>query len=182
RFEWGMTADIQAPDFETRVAIIQTKAHQHGMRVAPDVGEYLATHIQSNVRELEGALTKVLAHCEMTRQELTLSVVEQVLGANPARKQRLTDKHIIDKTARFFNIAIDDIIGPRREKTISEPRQIAMYLMRQELHLSFPAIARACGRKDHTTAMHSVSKIDNAIQKDTSLRQAVFEIKEHLYA
>ncbi len=182
RFEWGMTADIQPPDFETRMAIIQTKASQHNMTVSPDVGEFLATHIQSNVRELEGALTKVLAHCEMTQQSLSIEVVEQIIGATPNRKSRLTDKQIVDKTAKFFDIAADELIGPRREKTISQPRQIAMYLMRQELHLSFPAIAKAVGRKDHTTAMHSVSKIDAQIQKDSSMRQTVMQIKEHLYA
>lgn len=181
RFEWGMTADIQPPDFETRLAIIHSKAREHNMAIAGEVGEYLATHIQSNVRELEGALTKVLAHCEMTGQPLSLELVEQVLGARINRKQRITDKHIIDKTARYFNITTHELTSARREKTIAEPRQIAMYLLRNELHYSFPAIARAVGRKDHTTAMHSVQKIEEALTRDANMRHMVLAVKEQLY-
>ncbi len=182
RFEWGMTADIQPPDFETRLAIIQTKARDHQTTITPEVSEYLATHTQSNVRELEGNLTKVLAHCEMTGQPVSLQVVEQVLGGTIKRKQRLTDKHIVDKTAKYFNITTHELTSARREKAISEPRQIAMYLLRQELHLSFPAIAKAVGRKDHTTAMHSVQKVEDAINRDSSMRQTVQSVKERIYA
>ncbi len=182
RFEWGMTADIQSPDFETRMAIIQSKARQHQISVSAEVTEYLATHIQSNIRELEGALTKVLAHCEMTTQPVSLNIVEQVLGSNSVKKQRLTDKQVVDKTAKYFNVTTHEILSSRREKTISQPRQIAMYLMRNELHLSFPVIAKAVGRKDHTTAIHSVDKIDKEITRNSSMRQTVQEIKERLYA
>lgn len=181
RFEWGMTADIQPPDFETRIAIIQSKARQHDVSVPIDVSEYFATHIQSNVRELEGALTKVLAHCEMTNQSMSLEIVEQVLGTSASKRQRLTDKQIIDKTAKFFNITTHELTSSRREKIIAEPRQIAMYLMRNELHLSFPAIAKAVGRKDHTTAIHSVNKIEENMTKDSYLRQSLQELKERLY-
>ncbi|MEX0668689.1 MAG: chromosomal replication initiator protein DnaA [Candidatus Saccharimonadales bacterium] len=182
RFEWGMTADIQAPDFETRMAIIQSKGRERGMKVPPEISEYFATHIQSNVRELEGALTKIIAHCEVTRQPLNINTIEAIMGTPTSRKNRLTDKQVVDRTAKFFGVSTDDLMGPRRERGVSEPRQIAMYLMRQELHLSFPAIAKAVGRKDHTTAMHSVNKIDNAITRDSSMRQTVMEIKEKLYA
>lgn len=182
RFEWGMSADIQPPDFETRMAIVQSKAAHHQVTVPGEVSEYLATHIQSNIRELEGALTKVLAHCEMTEQPLSLNVVEQVLGVDKSTRHRLTTKQIVDKTAKHFNVTPEEIFSSRREKTISQPRQIAMYLLRNELHLSFPAIAKAVGRKDHTTAIHSVSKIEDDIMKNTSMRHAVQELKEQLYA
>lgn len=181
RFEWGMTIDIQPPDFETRLAIIHSKAQTLGAKIPREVSEYLATHIQSNVRELEGALTKILAHSEVTGATLDIESVEKIFGNIQSRRGRLTDKNIVEKTARYFNISSDELVGPRREKTITEPRQVAMYLMRQELHLSYPAIAKAVGRKDHTTAIHSVDKIETAIMKDSALRQAVYEIKERLY-
>lgn len=182
RFEWGMTADIQPPDFETRMAIIHSKARDHNITVPSEVSEYLATHIQSNIRELEGALTKVLAHCEMTEQPISLHVVEQTLGGNPAKRQRLTEKQIVEKTAKYFNVTTHEIMSSRREKTISQPRQIAMYLLRNELHMSFPSVARAVGRKDHTTAIHSVNKIETDITRNPSMRHTVQEVKEQLYA
>ena len=181
RFEWGMTADIQPPDFETRIAIIQSKARDHGMSITDTISEYLATHIQSNIRELEGALTKVLAHCEMTGQPLSLEIVEQILGTGRERRQRLTEKHIIERTAKYFNLTVHEITSSRRDKTIAEARQIAMFLLRNELHLSFPAVAKALGRKDHTTAMHSVQKIDQAIQQQSDMRQTVQAVKEQVY-
>lgn len=182
RFEWGMTADIQPPDFETRLAIIHSKVRSHGVTVPVDVSEYLATHIQTNIRELEGSLTKILAHCEMTGQPLSLALVEQILGARVNRKQRLTDKHVLNITAKYFNVTTHEIASVRREKAIAEPRQIAMYLLRHELHYSFPAIAKAVGRKDHTTAMHSVQKIEDAITRDSNTRQTVQTVREQLYA
>ncbi|PSO43523.1 chromosomal replication initiator protein DnaA [Candidatus Saccharibacteria bacterium QS_8_54_8] len=182
RFEWGMTADIQPPDLETRMAIIQSKAHQHQTNLPGDVSEYLATHIRSNIRELEGALTKVLAHCEMSGQTPSIPVVEQVLGSSQSKRHRLTQKQIVEKTARYFNVTPHEIMSARREKTVSQPRQISMYLLRNELHLSFPAVAKAVGRKDHTTAIHSVSKIEQSIAEDASMRQTVQQVKEQLYA
>jgi chromosomal replication initiator protein len=182
RFEWGMTADIQPPDLETRMAIIQSKAHQHQTNIPGDVSEYLATHIRSNIRELEGALTKVLAHCEMSGQTPSIPVVEQVLGSGQSKRHRLTQKQIVEKTARYFNVTPHEIMSARREKTVSQPRQISMYLLRNELHLSFPAVAKAVGRKDHTTAIHSVSKIEQSIAEDASMRQTVQQVKEQLYA
>ncbi len=182
RFEWGMTADIQPPDLETRMAILQSKAQQHNTSIPSEVSEYLATHIQSNVRELEGALTKVLAHCEMTEQPVSVAMVDQVLGGTPAKRRRLTQKQVVEKTATYFNVTSHEIMSARREKSISEPRQIAMYLLRNELHLSFPAIAKAVGRKDHTTAIHSVNKIEHDVTSNATTRQTVQEVKEHLYA
>jgi chromosomal replication initiator protein len=182
RFAWGMSIDMQIPDFETRCAIVQTKAHTHQVELPPDVVEYLATNIQTNIRELEGALNQLLAFCEMRNLEPDLSVATSLLGANKSRPKHLSAKQIIERTARHFQIPMEDILGDKRDKDIVVPRQIAMYMLRSELHLSFPKIAKELGRKDHTTAMHSVNKIEKESRVDAGLRTILSEIKERLYA
>jgi chromosomal replication initiator protein len=182
RFAWGMTIDMQIPDFETRCAIVQTKASTHNMTLPVDVVEHLANNIKTNIRELEGALNQLLAFCEMRALEPTLSIATSLLSVSKARPKHLSAKQIIERTARHFQIPMDDILGPKRDKDIVVPRQIAMYMLRSELHLSFPKIARELGRKDHTTAIHSVEKIEKESRLDASMRLAISEIKEHLYA
>ncbi len=181
RFEWGMSADIQAPDFETRMAIIQAKTAHYAVAMPVEVIEYIAANIQSNIRELEGAITKLLAHCEMRGAQPTVEMAENLLTSTGVKSKHLTPKHIIDKTARYFNLSITEITGPKRDKEIVEPRQIAMYLMRTELHLSFPQVAKQLGRSDHSTAMHSVDKIEKALTENQQMRQKVLELKEKLY-
>jgi chromosomal replication initiator protein len=182
RFAWGMTIDMQIPDFETRCAIVQTKASTHHITLPVDVVEHLANNIKSNIRELEGALNQLLAFCEMRALEPTLAIATSLLSVSKARPKHLSAKQIIERTARHFQIPMDDILGPKRDKDIVVPRQIAMYMLRSELHLSFPKIARELGRKDHTTAIHSVEKIEKESRVDASMRLAISEIKEHLYA
>ena len=169
RFEWGMSIDIQMPDFETRCVIIETKANLSGVTLERDTIEYLAQNIKTNVRELEGALNQLLAYAEMRGTTPDTTTAEGLLGnVRMTRPQHLTAKQVIDKTARH--------------KYIATPRQIAMYLLRSELHLSFPRIAQELGRKDHTTAIHSVNKIEKAIKLDLVMREQVAEIREKLYA
>lgn len=182
RFAWGMSIDMQNPDFETRCAIVQTKAQEHEMVLPPDVVEYLATNVQTNIRELEGALNQLLAFCEMRALDPSLSIASSLLGVSKTRPKHLSAKQIIERTARHFQIPMEDILGPKRDKDIVVPRQIAMYMLRSELHLSFPKIARELGRKDHTTAIHSVDKIEKESRLDASLRNTLSEIKERLYA
>lgn len=182
RFGGGMSIDMQVPDFETRCAIIETKAANHGTNLEPEVIEYLATNGQTNIRELEGALNQLLAWCEMRNIEPTMQLAASLLNVSKARPKHLSAKQIIERTARHFQIPMEDIIGPKRDKDIVVPRQIAMYMLRNELHLSFPKIARELGRKDHTTAIHSVEKIQKESQVDAGMRNAISEIKEHLYA
>jgi chromosomal replication initiator protein len=182
RFAWGMTIDMQNPDFETRCAIVQTKALGHGAELPNDVVEFLATNIQTNIRELEGALNQVLAFCEMRGLEPSLSIASSLLGASKGRPKHISAKQIVERTARHFQVSLDDILGPKRDKDIVVPRQIAMYVLRSELHLSFPKIARELGRKDHTTAIHSVEKIEKESQFDPDIRDAISQIKERLYA
>lgn len=182
RFAWGMSIDMQNPDFETRCAIIQTKAGTHGISLPPDVVEYLSNLVQSNIRELEGVLNQLLAFCEMRNLEPDLTVAQGLLGNSKTRPKHLSAKQIIERTAKHFQIPLDDMLGPKRDKDIVVPRQIAMYMLRSELHLSFPKIARELGRKDHTTAIHSVEKIQKEVNLDADIRAAVSEIKDRLYA
>lgn len=181
RFAWGMSIDMQTPDLETRVAILQAKAHTKGTELPTDVAEYLATNIQTNIRELEGALNQLIAFCEMRRLRPDIGVASSLLGANQTRPKHISAKQIIEKTARHFQIPLEDILGPKRDKDIVVPRQVAMYMLRSELHLSFPKIARELGRKDHTTAIHSVEKIEKESRIDADLREAITQIKERLH-
>ena len=181
RLSMGMTVDMQAPDFETRCAILKNKSQQHGLELDHDVAEYIANFPQTNVRELEGLLNQLIAFCEMRNITPSLAVAQGLLGAR-TRPKHITAKSVIEKTARYFSLSIDEITSAKRDKDIVVPRQIAMYLLRSELHLSFPKITRELGRKDHTTAMHSVEKIEHEINYDPDLKQCVSEIKERLYA
>lgn len=183
RFEWGMAIDIQMPDFETRCAIVETKAGLSGVNLEHDTVEYLAKNIKTNVRELEGALNQLLAYSEMRGVAPDVTTAEGLLGnVRQSRPQHVTPKQIIDKTARHFQIDAKEICSSRRDKYIVVPRQIAMYLLRSELHMSFPRIAQELGRKDHTTAIHSVEKIEKSIKLDFMIREQVAEIREKLYA
>lgn len=183
RFEWGMAIDIQMPDFETRCAIVETKAALSGVELARPTVEYLAKHLKTNVRELEGVLNQLLAYAEMRGLEPDITTAEGLIGGKrAARPQHLTARQVIDKTAKYFQLTPADICSAKRDKHIVVPRQIAMYLLRSELHLSYPKIAGELGRKDHTTAMHSIEKIDRAIRLDFAIRENVSEIRERLYA
>ena len=182
RFEWGMTIDIQMPDFETRCAILETKASLSGVTISRETVEYLANNIKTNIRELEGALNQLLAFAEMRGIEPDIQTATGLLGnVRQSRPHHITPKQIIDRTAKHFQIDTVDIVSPARDKHIVVPRQVAMYLLRSELHLSFPRIATELGRKDHTTAIHSVEKIEKAIKLDFMIRDNVSQIREKLY-
>lgn len=181
RFEWGMAIDIQPPDFETRQAILQAKAQVHGVELDLEVIEYLAKNIQTNIRELEGALNQLLAFCELRQLKPDLATVQALLKGRQHRSRSITPKTIVERTAQHFDISIKEIIGPKRDKDIVVPRQVAMYLLRNELHLSFPKIARELGRTDHTTALHSVDKIETMLGSDYVMRQHMEEIREKLH-
>lgn len=184
RFEWGMTADIQAPDLETRSAILINKADEQGVALPPEVVDYLARTFMSNIRELEGALTKLMAHCELHNYEPSLVVTQEVLGSatQRSRPKLPTPKLVLERVASYFDLSMSDLVGTKRDKEIVLPRQVAMYIMRHELNLSFPKIATAVGGRDHTTAMHSVAKIERQIENDATLRQELGAVKEQLYA
>jgi len=183
RFEMGMAIDVQMPDFETRCAILTAKASLSGVELNNETVEYLATNIKTNIRELEGALNQLLAYAELHGIEPDISTAEGLLGnVRHSRPQHLTSKQIIDRTAKHFQLQTEEMCSVKRDKHIVIPRQIAMYLLRSELHLSFPKIAGELGRKDHTTAIHSVEKIEKAIKLDFVIREQVASIREKLYA
>jgi chromosomal replication initiator protein len=182
RFEMGMAIDIQMPDFETRCAIITAKASFSGIELSRDTVEYLATNIKTNVRELEGVLNQLLAYAEMRGIEPDIATAEGLLGnVRTSRPQHVTPKQIIDKTSKYFQIKVEEICSAKRDKHIVVPRQVAMYLLRSELHLSFPKIAAELGRKDHTTAIHSVEKIEKALKLDAATREQIETIRESIY-
>lgn len=185
RFAMGMTADIQAPDLETRQAILQSKSLAQGIVLPLETIDYLARHAQQNIRELEGVLTQFLAFCELRGLEPSVSAATQLLAGQASSKPKikpLSSKSVIDRVASYFDLQPADITGTKRDKDIVVPRQITMYLMRHELQLSFPKIAQAVGGRDHTTAMHSVTKIEKAMDADENLRSDVNALKEQLAA
>jgi len=185
RFEMGITVDIQSPDLETRSAIIQSKATSKGIVLPLEVVDYIARHAQSNIRELEGTLTKVLADLDHNGGEPTLVRIQHLLAADVASRPKLrpiSPKTIIERVAAYFDLQSADICGLKRDKEIVVPRQVTMYLMREELGLSFPKIAAAVGGRDHTTAMHSVTKIEKLVELDDNLRGDIAAIRERLNA
>lgn len=182
RFEWGMAIDIQMPDFETRCAILESKAANSGVELDTETVEYLANSVKTNIRELEGVLNQLLAFSEMRGITPDISTAEGFVGnVRRSRPHYLTSKQVIDKTAKYFQLSPEEICSPKRDKHIVTPRQIAMYLLRSELHMSFPKISHELGRKDHTTAIHSVEKIEKAMKLDFATREHVAEIREKLY-
>jgi chromosomal replication initiator protein len=182
RFSWGMSIDMQVPDFETRCAIVQSKAQTSGLHLKQDVVEFLAQLATTNIRELEGALNQLLAFCEMRGLEPDLQVAETLLGGIKTRPKHITSKQIVERIARYYSVSVEDLLSPKRDKEIVYPRQIAMYMLRSELHMSFPKIAVELGRKDHTTAIHSVEKIEKELNLDAAIRQQMVELRGRLYA
>jgi chromosomal replication initiator protein len=183
RFEWGMIADISQPDFETRVAILKTKCRERGLSLSQEILNYIATVIQNNIRELEGALNKILAHQQFNNASPSLQNIKTILAAEaaPTLKKSITPKQIINTVAEFYDLNIPDLLGQNRERRLAYPRQIIMYLMREELRSSFPAIGQELGNRDHTTAMHACLKITKEIENNERSRQEVEQIKQRLF-
>ncbi|MDB4939727.1 MAG: dnaA [Candidatus Doudnabacteria bacterium] len=182
RFEWGMIADIQAPDFETRLAILKAKALEKNYDVDTNVLTYIAETIQSNIRELEGALNRLMVYCQLNNTRPTIEQVKAVLvGVASAKKRVISVKKLMEVVADFYNITLDDLLRQSRRKEFVKPRQIAMYLMREELENSFPSIGEHFGGRDHTTVMHAVDKISKLLLEKESLKQELDLIVNKLY-
>ena len=184
RFEWGLIADIQPPDFETRLAILKSKLGSNATLIPEEVLSFIAHKIQKNIRELEGALTRVLAFAAIHHRDIDEEEAAKLLAdLIPAGARRpLTIDRIQNVVSDFYNVSLDDMKGKRRDKHIVFPRQVAMYLVRDETPSSLPAIGQAFGGRDHTTALHSIEKIANEIKEDERLRYEVESIRERLYA
>ncbi len=174
RFEWGLIADIQPPDFETRVAILKKKADLNRVRLADDVAYLIATRVKSNIRELEGSLTRMIAFCAMTGREMSVDLAQEALSDLWGEEEKiLTIERIQREVSKLFGVALSDLKAKDRTKAVALPRQIAMYLARQLTHASLADVGRAFGGKDHTTVLHAVSKIQTLLQEDPKLRTSV---------
>ncbi|MFN4293497.1 MAG: chromosomal replication initiator protein DnaA [Thermoflexales bacterium] len=181
RFEWGLMVDIAPPDLETRMAILQHKVAQMGCAVPADVIEFVAKQIQSNVRELEGALTRLLATSEMTGRPITIQFARDTLADLVGRRAHITPSQVIETVAKFYNISVADMVSPSRNKELVQPRQIAMYLIRQETDASLPEIGGLLGGRDHTTILHGVERIKDRLETEEQLRREVMSVREQLY-
>jgi len=182
RFEWGMIADITAPDFETKIAILRNKCHEKNYHLSDDIINYLAININSNIRELEGALTRLITYFEFNNLTATLEGTKNILASTLAefREKNITNKNIIDAVAKFFGIEVKDLVGQSRKKELVFPRQITMYLLREELGASFPLIGHELGGRDHTTAIHACNKINEDLKHNPKLKQQMLSIKQLL--
>ena len=161
RFEWGLLADIQPPDFETRIAIIRDKAVKMGVELPDNVSNYIAENIQANIRQLEGAVKKIKAMHELMGERITVSLAENAIDALRTENPGLnpTPERIMEAVANYFYIPVEQMISQNRSKDVAYPRQMAMYMIRQELEYSFPDIAKIF-KRDHTTVMHACNKIE----------------------
>ena len=181
RFRWGLVADIQAPDLETRIAILREKANSRGIEVDNGILEMIASRISSNVRALEGALIKALAVAELQGERLTANSLENVLPKE-GQRPRLTIDHIKDEVATRYNLKTKDLEGSSRRKEINQARQVAIYLAREMTDHSFPAIGRHFGNRDHSTIMHSYMKIKSLLDETPLLHVEISEMQESLNA
>ncbi|AJD31707.1 MULTISPECIES: chromosomal replication initiator protein DnaA [Clostridium] len=182
RFEWGLIADIQAPDFETRMAILKKKADVEKLNIPNEVMVYIATKIKSNIRELEGALIRIVAFSSLTNKEISVDLASEALKDIISSKQtrQVTIDIIQEVVANYYNLKIEDLKSARRTRNIAFPRQIAMYLSRKLTDMSLPKIGEEFGGRDHTTVIHAYEKISNNLKKDESLQNAIKELNKRI--
>jgi len=184
RFEWGMIADISQPDLETRIAILQAKCKEKKVNLEKDVLQYLASTAQHNIRELEGSLNRIIAEHEFNGLDLTLEGVKKIFMAaaeSSTPRQKVSPKRLVETVCRYYSITEPELKGKSRKRELVIPRQIIMYLMREETQASFPSIGHEIGSRDHTTVMHACGKIKEAVETDEKIRQDVMLLKQQIY-
>ena len=184
RFEWGLIADISAPDLETRIAILRAKAEAANVAVPPPVIDFLAQRIVSNIRELEGALTRIVAYATLNAVAVTTELAQTMLQNilyNP-RRQSLSPERIVETVAKYYGIPSDQLRGKARDRQIVLPRQIAMYLMREETEAPLLRIGEALGGRDHSTVLHGCEKIEREMTENDDFRRDINALREQLYA
>jgi chromosomal replication initiator protein len=181
RFECGLSADIQPPDFETRVAILRSRLERMNRTIPADIIETIARRVQSNIRELEGSLTRVLALADLSNLPLNPKLVDTALADLTPRRMQVEPEEVVSKVADAFGVTVQNLVGPERRQEVVLPRQIAMYLLRVEANCSLPKIGEALGGRDHTTVMHACQKVNDLLERDDRLRHQVIEIREQIY-
>lgn len=183
RLEMGMIADVTVPDLETRRAILETKMMEKNLNLEDKIIEYLATTFQRNIRELEGALNKIIGYSEFYNRPCNLGEVMKIVASLAAQTRRgaVTPKQLVKMVADFYEIKIEDLISGGRKKELAVPRQIAMYLLRRELDCSYPTIGDELGGRDHTTAMHAFRKVTKEVEQEGRIKQEIDLIRERLY-
>jgi chromosomal replication initiator protein len=181
RFEWGLVADIQPPDLETRVAILNRKAEADQIPLPQEVALFLATMIKNNIRELEGSLVRIGAHASLTKREINLDLAKEVLShLIESAEREISPDAIIKAVSEHFNVKVSDLRSDRKHKVIAFPRQVAMYLLRGMTRCSLPDIGLRFGGRDHTTVMYAVKKIEKKVQEDVSLRSTIESLRKNL--
>ena len=181
RFEWGLTADIQLPDLETRLAILGSKAERLGRTVPAEIMDLIARRVQSNIRELEGALNRIVAFADLSGMAMTAQLAEVALADLLPQRGDVKPGAVVDMVAKAFNLTVERLLSPDRSHDVALPRQIAMYLMR-ETNVSLPQIGLALGGRDHTTVMYACEKVADLLERDDRLRTQVGQIRRQLYA
>jgi chromosomal replication initiator protein len=181
RFEWGLSVDVQPPDFETRIAILRSKGDRAGRQVPNDILETIARQVQSNIRELEGALTRVLAFADFSGQPLTTQLVNTALTDLLPQRSAIQPQQVINTVASAFGITSERLLGRDRSREVALPRQVAMYLLRDAANISLPQIGEALGGRDHTTVMYGCDKVADLIERDDRFRRQVLQLREQLF-
>ena len=182
RFEWGLIADIQPPDIETRMAIIEKKAHENNIAISSDISHYIASVADSNIRELEGILTRIAAYSSLTGREIEIGIVKEVVKnlLKNVQDRSLSIEEITKTVSATFNIKLSDLKSQKKNKNLILPRQITMYLARKLTNRSLPDIGSKIGGRDHSTVIYSINKVKDALDKDPSVRRVVEEIEDKL--
>ncbi|MGD8496083.1 MAG: chromosomal replication initiator protein DnaA [Gemmatimonadales bacterium] len=180
RFEWGLVTDIKPPDFETRVAILQKKAAEDGLTMEEEVIEFIARNRKTSVRQLEGAVIKLLAYSSLTRREMTLELAREALGPREGEEEDegATPEEIRKRTAEVWGVTVENLVSKRRTKNFTVPRQIAMYIIKTLLDLPYTEIGGLFGGRDHSTVIHSVNKVEADMASDPELRRRVQKLKD----
>jgi len=184
RFEWGLIADLTAPDLETRIAILRAKAEEQGTPITSDVIEFIARKVVSNIRELEGALNRIVAYASMGAMPISIELAQAVLSNvlyNP-KKRQVTPERIAKAVSDYYGVGMEALRGQKREKSIVVPRQIAMFLMREETDVSLLRIGAELGGRDHSTVLHACDKINREMQVNDEMRREVAAVRELIYS
>jgi chromosomal replication initiator protein len=181
RFEWGLIVDIQSPDYETRMAILQTKAEKLDIEVPNDLLSYIATNVESNIRELEGALNRVIAMSRLTDLPLDRNVAEKALASLLPNRPEISAEDIVKTVGVFYNVTPEELRSPRRTRRIAHPRQVVMYLMREETDASLPRIGAELGGRDHTTVLYGYERVRARVEQDNQFKRELMLLKGKLY-